>query len=85
MGPMGRNGNGRYYVVNVCRTCGEQQWYAGTCGDCGGRVESFPALLKKDIEEHADLVSEASSPVPRHFIEHFVDSLFRRSSAQRSG
>lgn len=74
----------RYYVVNICKGCGEQQWYAGTCCDCGGRVESHPALLKKDIEEHAERVQAASSPVPREFVRLFADSLFRLFSL-RSG
>jgi hypothetical protein len=74
----------RYYVVNICNGCGEQQWYSGTCCDCGGRVESHAALLKKHIEEHVERVVEASSPVPQEFVRRFADSLFRLLSL-RSG
>lgn len=77
----------RSYVVHICRKCGEQQWFAGSCGElgCDGRVVSYVALLKKDIESFAEEQQEAASPVPRVFIERFVESLFRRFSSPRSG
>jgi hypothetical protein len=75
----------RRLVVHVCRDCGAQGGYAGTCPECYGRMDPIPVIPVQDIEAFRDEQVLSSSPVPALFIEHFVKKLFKRSLQPPSG
>lgn len=73
-------------VVHICRECGTQQWFAGSCADCYGRVDSFQAVLVKDILKAKERTVEQFLAGPGAiYAESFVDLLLDSSRLSSGG
>jgi hypothetical protein len=65
----------RSYTLYICPRCGEHYIFAGACDDDGAKLIARRVVPVTVIEEFRDISAENSSPVPRWFVENFVQRL----------